>query len=376
MSDPRLELAASLLREFAARTGLAGAAPPRRYLWTDAFATCLALDLGKRVDPSLSALADVLVEQVHGVLGRHRPDDTRQGWLSGLSEEEGARHPTRAGLRIGKPRPERGPTEDWDPEAEWDRDGQYFHYLTRWIHALDRYAARDPQARQWAVELAEAAVRRFAIVTPDGPGRLAWKMSVDLSRPQVTSMGQHDPLDGFVSLLALRAHGTPQQGEALEPLLAQLGVLAGGRDFFTADPLGLGGLLFDAWTLLQLPQASLSDPLPANLLALAADGIDAWLPQSLVDQPADRRLAFRELGLAIGLHVVPRIRARIDVARLDPAIRKVLDRLEAQRAIGERIEAFWMDPSARTSRTWKAHEDINAIMLATRLAPEGYLDAA
>ncbi len=26
-----------------------------------------------------------------------------------------------------------------------------------------------------------------------------WKMSIDLTRPLVSSMGQHDPLDGFIT---------------------------------------------------------------------------------------------------------------------------------------------------------------------------------
>ena len=32
-----------------------------------------------------------------------------------------------------------------------------------------------------------------------------WKMSIDLSRPLVASMGQHDPLDGFVTCAELDA---------------------------------------------------------------------------------------------------------------------------------------------------------------------------
>jgi hypothetical protein len=37
------------------------------------------------------------------------------------------------------------------------------------------------------------------------------------------------------------------------------------------------------------------------------------------------------------------------------------------------IEGFWLDPRTREATTWKEHEDINAVMLATSLAPEGYL---
>ena len=32
-----------------------------------------------------------------------------------------------------------------------------------------------------------------------------WKMSIDLSRPLVPSMGHHDPLDGFITYSELQA---------------------------------------------------------------------------------------------------------------------------------------------------------------------------
>jgi hypothetical protein len=34
---------------------------------------------------------------------------------------------------------------------------------------------------------------------------------------------------------------------------------------------------------------------------------------------------------------------------------------------------LWLDPSNQASANWSEHEDINAVMLATSLAPEGYL---
>ena len=77
-----------------------------------------------------------LIDQVHRVLGRYREDDARSGWISGLDEEKGHLHPTAGGLRIGKPLKERGEAEPFDERLEWDRDGQYFHYLTKWMHAL------------------------------------------------------------------------------------------------------------------------------------------------------------------------------------------------------------------------------------------------
>ena len=121
-----------LMAEFAARTGLDPPhTRPRRYLWTDAYAVCNYLELSRRTGNGVYRdLALRLVDQVHHTLGRHREDDSRTGWISGLPEEEGEAHPTRGGLRIGKPLPERRLGEPFDERLEWDRDGQYYHYLT------------------------------------------------------------------------------------------------------------------------------------------------------------------------------------------------------------------------------------------------------
>ena len=132
MPDPRIEEAAALMTSFAARTGLDAAHSKQRYLWTDAFAVCNFLGLARLTgEQRYTELALRLVDQVHHTLGRHRDDDPRTGWISGLSEREGEAHPTRGGLRIGKKLPERGPNDPIDEALEWDRDGQYFHYLTK-----------------------------------------------------------------------------------------------------------------------------------------------------------------------------------------------------------------------------------------------------
>jgi hypothetical protein len=39
----------------------------------------------------------------------------------------------------------------------------------------------------------------------------------------------------------------------------------------------------------------------------------------------------------------------------------------------EAIETFWRDPANQRSDTWAEHRDINEVMLATSLAPDGYL---
>lgn len=373
MSPEARTQATGLMRAFAARTGLDGASPPRRYLWTDAFAVCNFLVLGD------AARASRLVDQVHAVLGHHRGDDGREGPLSGLDAAAATRHPTAGGLRIGKPLPERGAGEPPDPEREWDRDGQYFHYLTRWMHALDQFGAATAhaEANRWARELAATAHRAFTDA-PGAPRRMAWKMSIALDRAQVASMGQHDPLDGLVTCLQLHAHRAPgDDGPDLQPALRDFAALLPAGGLATTDPLGLGGLLGDAWRLAQL-RIDGTGPLLGSILAGAAAGLAACLGQRPFAGPAARRLAFRELGLAIGLAAVPRLQRHLDATPTgtgqDP--RRSLDALAARAPLAAELVAFWQAPGHQRAPTWLAHEDINAVMLATALAPDGYLDFA
>jgi hypothetical protein len=363
--------AAVLMREFAARTGLDGSQPPRRYLWTDAFAVCNFLALGDETS------AARLVAQVHAVLGAHRGDDARQGPLSGLHGADALRHPTQGGLRIGKPLPERAPGAPPDAALEWERDGQYFHYLTRWMHALDQYAQRGgpPDANRWARELARTAVRAFVAGDGDAP-RMAWKMSIALDRPLVAGMGQHDPLDGLVTCLQLRAHTPPASGgPTLAPELRTLGELLSGTNLVTEDPLGIGGLLVDAYRLAQLlRERPGDDALLGLLLAAAGTGLAAWLRQRPLSHAAPERLAFRELGLAIGLLAAARLWRLLEHAPAPAPVRASLDLVIAQVPLARRISRYWLQVAHAAPPHWQAHEDINAVMLATSLAPEGWLD--
>src|SRR5262245_4880122 len=180
----RTEEAIGLMMQFGVRTGLVGDHPQRRYLWTDAFAVCNFLYLARATsDARYTELALELVQRVHHVLGRHRNDDRRTGWISGLSDDLGEAHPTRGGLRIGKPLPERVPDRRADDRLEWDRDGQYFHYLTKWMHALDQVTRMTGQTifSTWARELMYTAHRTFTYRSRGGGRRMFWKLSIDLS---------------------------------------------------------------------------------------------------------------------------------------------------------------------------------------------------
>jgi hypothetical protein len=362
--------AATIMLDFVERTGLTSEAPPQRYLWTDAFALQNLLDLYRETgDPAFRDLATDLIAQVHGVLGRHRPDDSRRGWLSGLPEEEGAEHPTAAGLRIGKPLPERGPGEPMEQALEWDRDGQYFHYLTRWMDALTSAAIllEEPGYARMAAELADGVVPRILLRSPAGdPLGIAWKMSIDLSRPQVAGMNPQDALDGYATLRRLASQGG---AVGLEEEIAVLRDLSAHGEWGTDDPLGLGGLLMSATHLALLPDRTAAEErLVGDLLADAAAGLEAYLSQEPLRVPPSRRLAFRELGLAIGLSTLPTIAAQAKRSpRLARAIEPPLTSLMARRHIGEQILEFWSDPEHQEVPTWQHHRDINEVMLATAL---------
>jgi len=359
----RLRLAATLMEGFAVATGLDGRSRPVRYLWTDAFAVCNFLGLHRATGKaSWLEFALRLVDQVHRELGRHRSDDVRQGWIRGLGEEEGSRHPTRGGLRIGKPRPERAPGEAFDAHAEWDRDGQHLHYLTQWMHALQRVSVATGQGvfAAWATELALAAHAAFARGrTPRGIEDLAWKMSIDLRRALVPSMGQHDALDALAVYLELQGGA-----DALEREIADLRPLAAAGPLETGDALGIGALPTNAYRLATLPArgASREEPLVARLPTVAREG-----PLRV---PAHARLAFRELGLAIGLRAMQELRDSGRCAgSLAAALHRVLDYLW----LADGIDACWSDPAHRRSAAWTEHRHINDVMLATSLWPDGYL---
>jgi hypothetical protein len=116
--------------------------------------------------------------------------------------KEGDKHPTRGGLRIGKEINERSPNEPSNERLEWDRDGQYYHYLTKWMHALNKTSMITGNIKyiEWAMELAKTAHKYFTYLSNQGiRKRMYWKVSIDLNRALVPSMGQQDPLDGYLT---------------------------------------------------------------------------------------------------------------------------------------------------------------------------------
>lgn len=369
--------------DFLLRTGITGDGEPVRYLWTDAFGVCNLLGLAENTAKAeYLTHASTLIDQVHQVLGRHRADDRRKGWISGLDNEQGRKHPTAGGLRIGKTLPERGLGVPMDERLEWDRDGQYFHYLTKWAHALDVASRRMADARlgNWGRELMQTACDRFTVGAPGGGLRMVWKMSIDLSRPLVASMGHHDPLDGYIRCMQLRASalaaGAAEAANAMAMRAGRLSTMIRRNDLATGDPLGLGGLLSDAAVLAQLIDGDgcTDDGMLDALLTASIAGLHHYRAQGELQRKAAQRLAFRELGLSIGLQgmaiVQGQLSSRGSAFRDAPRTARSLQAIAALSALAPEIEAFWIEPEHRASTPWREHQDINDVMLATSLLPD------
>ena len=195
-------------------------------------------------------------------------------------------------------------------------------------------------------------------------------------------MGQHDPLDGYITCVQLASTARQIErappGPTLAPAIEDYRAISQAIDLRTADPLGLGGLLTDAFRIVQLAGEKTLEGggLLAGLLVAALDGLERYARLGEWHQPAARRLAFRELGLAIGLAASELLDHAMLAISSRPAYAPIRDRLESLKRfvpLGQAIEVFWLEPAHQAVPTWSEHRDINEMMLATRLAPEGFL---
>lgn len=389
------QLAQSIMAKYAIDTGLLSDPEtgekhlPRRYLWTDAFAVCNYIGFYKCYsNPVFLEQALALVEQVHCVLGRHRDDSPKCGWLSGLDDDEAKLHPTAGGLRIGKPLDESHVDTKVHASLEWQQDGQYFHYLTKWMHALNcvALATDDSQYNKWGRELAKTAHRAFVyndFADPQHVKRIYWKMSIDLTRPLVSSMGHHDPLDGLLTYHQLQACFPEQQNKTLDYNLSreikEITAVCQAKEWATNDPLGAGCLLTDAYKLCQLIGLYKLDErhLFEKILHDIESSLHHIIGSNLFSISASNRLAFRELGLAIGLQTVSKMH---QVLTEHPTefqqgilLNPILMRLSAYEPLHNIIENFWLKSDNQSLGVWEEHADINNVMLATSLFPNGYI---
>lgn len=373
----KLETAQYFLECFAKRSGLTetNGDTYRRYLWTDALALQSYLGLHQLTGEEKYVIyARKLINEVHGKLGRYHPEDEREGFISGLDQEEAWKHPTINGLRIGKRIKERKVDETFDEQLEWEKDGQYLHYLTKWTMALlqAEIQLESGQYGEWAKELV-LAQKKFINIAREKNIQLYWKMSVDLSRPQVMSSGAHDPLEAYFSTLSVKQYSAEETPE-LDHQLTLYQTLCQTKNWTTSDPLGLGTLLLNAVQSAALQQETeIPTSIKAGeLLKNACHGLDFYLKGYEPNKTAHGRLAFRELGLVLGLRVIDGLREKLVEWQLD------LVEIDRYMYMAEEIENFWLLAENRAVESWTAHLDINEVSLAAVLvakeAPEAFIN--
>ncbi|KAL2200913.1 PrpF protein-domain-containing protein [Corynascus similis CBS 632.67] len=264
-----------------------------RYLWTDAFGVVNLITLSHETSsPVYLTLAQQLAKTVHDVLGRTRDGSAR---LPRATDAE----PLSGGLRIGKVA-EHGP----------DCDGQYHHYLTLWMFALNRLALATGETHynQLAVQLAKAIHPRFVIHRDgrddnDNAIRMVWKISTDMDTVLVPSEGHLDAATGFVVYRLLqqtaeRLDGTSTSSGALTREIDDYKRLMsrGGKMTASRDPLDLG---MGLWMCHFFKEEDWAARLGRDSLEMAKVILDA--KKGLMARDASRRLAFREFGTCLGL---------------------------------------------------------------------------
>ncbi|EAW08154.1 uncharacterized protein ACLA_028790 [Aspergillus clavatus NRRL 1] len=276
-----------------------------RYLWTDAFGVLTLLTMHREYEKSLRdaaqapddrylVLARRVVETVHEVLGRTRDGRAR---LPGATDA----NPLGGGLRIGK-MDERGP----------DGDGQYHHYLTLWMFALNRLAVAtgEPRYNRLGVALARAIHPRFFVQRESARPRMVWKMAMDLSAPLVASEGNLDPVDGYVVFRLLQG-AAMQSGDGAvlaEEIADYKRVMERkGKHFVSSDPLDLGMTLWTAhwfsekedWAA-QLAGRCFEQICPPTFILVTPE-YDLFEINRYLERNIKYRLAFREFGTCMGI---------------------------------------------------------------------------
>jgi hypothetical protein len=138
----------------------------------------------------------------------------------------------------------------------------------------------------------------------------------------------------------------------------------------------LGELLSAAFSAARLPAEAVGAALLPRLLGAAFEGLREYERSRPFDAPGSFRLAFRELGLGIGLSGFETMDRELARRKDHVAVqgRSALEDLRPFVPISHTIRSFWSDPEQQRGNTWKEHRAINEVMLATALVPDGYLE--
>ena len=122
-------------------------------------------------------------------------------------------------------------------------------------------------------------------------------------------------------------------------------------------------------------QAIPDDGLFERLLNSALTGLKYYARSGELQRPAVYRLAFREFGLAIGMRAILRMWQEVSGSHVVFSAKReaLLKALMRYAPLGDDIESFWLQGENQNAETWTEHRDINEVMLATCLSPDGFL---
>jgi len=85
----------------------------------------------------------------------------------------------------------------------------------------------------------------------------------------------------------------------------------------------------------------------------------------------------RRYAADTGLHGVARMSQALADTRTPfegvEGLLAAIERLGRHAPLSEAIERFWREPSHREAASWTDHRDINRVMLASSLSPDGFL---
>src|SRR5690606_1007533 len=174
------------------------------------------------------------------------------------------------------------------------------------------------------------------------------------------------PLDGWICAVSL-IQIAPEKSVLLQSFVEDMERLCAGRDWFTTDDLGLGGLLLQ---VIRLSDLDNKEPLQGEistekLLDNSLEGMRLYGLSFGEDRSARQRLAFRECGLSLG------IRALVGLSdRVSPKID--LHEVQGFLPLAEEIEGFWRNKQNQKSPTWVDHLDINEVSLASSLLAKSH----
>jgi hypothetical protein len=167
----------------------------------------------------------------------------------------------------------------------------------------------------------------------------------------------------------------PDLGEEI----ADMALIMKGKSWVTDDPLGIGGLLCDAYRVGRMIEGGYFreyDLLEA-VLGSSLLGLESFVQTNSMQVPAEYRLAFRELGLSIGLRAVVRLNGLIqdnpDLFKESSTLNRCIEELLHYTGLIGVIENFWLGQTGSEVQSWVDHRDINMVMLMTSLAPDGFL---